>query len=445
MLRTLGQLMVDIHGQYDQQYLLQPANQLAVLDSYGNLDRARHSYGEVYDAYQNLLGQKADLQAGRELREQPLELYEFQADEIDRAQLQPGETEETEARRNRLANAERLSADLNAVCRNLYDDEGSITDRLKAMTAVLEDLMAFDASLEELAATVRDAAYSLEDLAYQVRGRADRVEFDPAALADAEERLHTLRRLADKYGPEEDDIFRTREELDEKIATLRSQTDDAATIDCRIEEHHSRLVELGGTLRAARTKVAAKLQKKVEKALRELEMKETRFTITLEPSVDDQGRPAPTRGGLDRAEFLIAPNPGEPLQPLRKTASGGELSRVMLALKGAVAQADRVSVLVFDEIDSNVGGRLGSVIGRKLRDLADHHQVLCITHLPQIAGFATRHLTVRKETRDGRSFTRVDSVDGETRITELAEMIGGKDVTATTRKQAKELLSLAKK
>ena len=443
MLRTLGQLIVDIHGQYDQQYLLQPVNQLTVLDAFGKLDSARTAYRAAHDAYRQLLARRAELQAGSDLRDQQLELYEFQADEIDRAQMQPGELADVETRRNRLANAERLAGDLSAVYQSLYDDEGSITDRLKAMTGVLDDLMAFDPALEEFAKTARDAAYSLEDLAYQVRSRADRVEFDPAALAEAEERLQLLRRLADKYGPEEEDVFRTREELDGKIRSLRGQADDASGIETRLGELQSQVMSLGADLRAAREKVARKLEKKVESGLRELEMKETQFRIVMEPAVDDQGRPAPTPAGLDRAEFLIAPNPGEPLQPMRKIASGGELSRIMLALKGVLAQADRVSVLVFDEIDSNVGGRLGAVIGRKLAELARHHQVLCITHLPQIASFAARHLTVRKESREGRSFTSVEFLDGERRIAELAEMIGGKNVTATTRKQARELLELA--
>jgi DNA repair protein RecN (Recombination protein N) len=445
MLRTLGQLIVDIHGQYDQQYLLLPANQLAVLDVFGKLNPVRCKYAEQYAQHRDLLARKAELEAGRQLRGQQLELYEFQADEIDRAQMQPGELAETEARRSRLANAERLAGDLGAVYQSLYESDGSITDRLKAMTTVLEELMQFDASLDECATTARDAAYSLEDLAYQIRGRSDRVESSPQALAEAEERLRQLRRLTDKYGPGEADVLRTRDELDAKLSELRAQTDDATHIDDALARVETALVASGGALTAARKKIARQLEKRIVAVLKELEMKETRFEIRIEPTTGADGRPAPTPTGLDRAEFLIAPNPGEPLQPLRKIASGGELSRVMLALKSVLARADRVSVLVFDEIDSNIGGRLGSVIGRKLRDLARHHQVVCITHLAQIAGFAERHLTVRKQSRGGRSYTRVEQIDGDARVTELAEMIGGQDVSATTRKQARELLKLATK
>lgn len=445
MLRTLGRLIVDIHGQYDQQYLLLPANQLAVLDAFGKLESARHTYAEQYGRHRDLLARKTELEAGRQLRAQQVELYEFQADEIDRAQMQPGELAETEARRTRLANAERLAGDLGAVYQSLYESDGSITDRLKAMTAVLEELMQFDASLEECAKIARDAAYSLEDLAYEVRTRSDRVDASPQTLAEAEQRLQQLRRLIDKYGPGEADVLRTRDELDAKLSQLRRQTDDATHIDDELARVETAMIASGRSLTAARKKVARRLEKRIVAVLKELEMKETRFEIRLDPATGSDGRPSPTPTGLDRAEFLIAPNPGEPPQPLRKIASGGELSRVMLALKSVLARADRVSVLVFDEIDSNIGGRLGSVIGRKLRDLANHHQVVCITHLPQIAGFAERHLTVRKESKGGRSYTCVEPVDGTARVTELAEMIGGQDVSETTRKQARELLKLAAK
>jgi len=444
MLRTLGRLIVDIHGQYDQQYLLAPANQLLVLDAYGKLERKRQRYRTAYDAHQEALKRKADLQTGRDLRMQQLELYEFQAEEIDNAQLQEDELAEVQPRRDRLANAERLAGDLSAVYQSLYEAEGSITDRLKAASAVMDDLMRFDASLETFAVTVRDSAYALEDLAYQIRARAEQVEADPRALAEAEERLHLLKRLAAKYGPSEADILRHRKELQHKITALRGHADDETRIDHDIACTQEEMATSGKVLTAARTKVARDLQARIEAALHELEMREAVFTIQLIPQLDDAGSPAPSPSGFDRAEYLIGPNPGEPPRPLRKIASGGELSRVMLALKSVLARADRVSVLVFDEIDSNVGGRLGSVIGRKLAALAEHHQVVCITHLPQIACFAQRHLAVRKESRKGRAFTKVDVVTGDVRISELAEMISGKDATDTTLKQARELVKLAR-
>ena len=445
MLRKLGQVLVDIHGQYDQQYLLQTANQLEVLDVYGKLEKLRVDYRKVYEAHRDARQRKGELQSGRELRRQQLELYQFQADQIDAAEIQPGEMADLQSRRQRLANAERLTGDLSAAYQGLYECEGSITDRLKGVARVLEDLCDLDDSLQPLAATARDAAFSLEDLAFQLRQTAERIEFNPQLLSEVEDRLHSLKRLADKYGPTEAEILACRQQLEVKLQDLRGETEDQSHIDAELKELQQRMFDLGRQLTAARKKVAAKLQKKLETELRQLEMKEARLEIAMKASVDERGEPCPGPAGLDEVEFLFAANPGEPPKPLRRIASGGELSRVMLALKGVLARADRVSVLVFDEIDGNVGGRLGSVIGRKMAALAKHHQVLCITHLAQIASFADRQLTVRKQTRDGRSYTSVEVTDGDRRVSELAEMIGGKDVTKTTLRQASELLEQARK
>jgi len=443
MLRRLSQVLVDIHGQYAQQYLLQPSTQLDVLDAFGNLHDRRAAYRKVFEAHREALQRKADLETGRDLRRQQLELYEFQAAEIDQADIRPGEIEELESRRRRLTAAERLTTNLCLAYDSLYESEGSITDRLKALVHLLDELAELDESLQAQADAARQSAFALDDLAFQLRRAAERIEADPQALAETEDRLHTLKRLADKYGPSETDILALREDLRSKIAALRAQEDDRDHLDAELESLSRQMIDLGRALSDARAKVAAKLQKKIETELRQLEMKSARLEVVVRPSEDDQGRPSPTATGLDEVEFLFAPNPGEPPKPLRKIASGGELSRVMLALKGVLAQSDRVSVLVFDEIDGNVGGRLGAVIGRKLAALADHHQVLCITHLPQIASFGRRQLTVRKETRDGRSFTRVEPLDGDRRIAELAEMISGKQVTETTLRQAREMLQAA--
>ncbi|HOI54261.1 MAG TPA: DNA repair protein RecN [Phycisphaerae bacterium] len=443
MLRRLSQTLVDIHGQYDQQYLLQPSNQLDVLDAFGKLHDRRVAYRKVFEAHRDALQRKADLETGRDLRRQQLELYEFQAAEIDQADIRPGEIEELESRRRRLTGAERLTTNLSLAYDGLYESEGSITDRLKALVHLLDELSELDESLQAPANAARESAFALDDLAFQLRRAAERVEADPQALAETEDRLHALKRLADKYGPSEAEILALREDLRSKIAELRAQEDDRDHLDAELESLSRQMLDLGRALSDARVKVAAKLQKKIETELRQLEMKSARLEVAVRPSEDDQGRSVPTATGLDEVEFLFAPNPGEPPKPLRKIASGGELSRVMLALKGVLAQSDRISVLVFDEIDGNVGGRLGAVIGRKLAALADHHQVLCITHLPQIASFGRRQLTVRKETRDGRSFTRVEPLDGDRRVAELAEMISGRQVTETTLRQAREMLQAA--
>ncbi len=240
-----------------------------------------------------------------------------------------------------------------------------------------------------------------------------------------------------KYGRTVEDALAHRKQIGEQIAELEKATDDLSSLQKALDPLSRETNELGKELSTKRQAVAKRLSPLIESSLAELGMEKAKFTVTVTPA------PGPTPHGFDHVEFVAQTNPGQLAQPLRKIASGGELSRIMLALKGILAQSDRISVLVFDEIDANVGGRLGSVIGNKLRHLAAHHQVLCITHLPQIASYADRHLTVRKEVVDQKTQTTVRTMAGTERIQELAEMIGGQRITETTRAQAKELLDAA--
>ena len=343
MLRKVGQLLVDIHGQFDQQYLLHAGNQLQVLDAYGRHEELRAAYSRSYEERQVLLDRKRDLESGGELRRQQLELYQFQADEIDRAAVQAGEIDELARRRERLAGAERLAEQLSASYQSLYESQDSVVDRLKGIAATLESLSQLDGDLEPRATTARDTAYVLEDLAYQLRTSADGVEFDSAALAAADERLHLLKRLAEKYGGSDAAILTTRQELQVKIAALGGDETDSEAMGAELARLDAELIKKGESLRAARRKTAVVLQKLIEKQLQHLQMKESRLVIEVGAMVDSKGRPAPSSSGLDEVEFLIAPNPGEPPKPLRKIASGGELSRVMLALKSVLS--DRKSVV----------------------------------------------------------------------------------------------------
>ena len=503
MLKAVGETLVDVHGQHDAQYLLKPANQLLVIDDFGGALELRHQFSELFGRRRKLIEQQAQLQASRTLRRQQLELYEFQASEIDEAQLVSGELEELQARHKVLGNLEKIKQQAGTAYGALYEEEGAVTERVKMIATLLLDLAHLDESLNPVATQVRDAALQLDDAAYNLRRYVDRLDLDPAELAQIAERLNLVLRMADKYASRlggVNEVLAYREQIGGQIAELKKQDEDFSQIHAEIVSLDKQLQQVGAALSKARKKAVETLVPKVHTQLADLGMKEARFAVefsspkvagtlrvpsaqtteeatsdatrhgtgsvpaTLSPFSKDRDRaatpsssadgsdPASEGGGggegvstgLETVEFMIAPNPGQPARPLRKIASGGELSRVMLGLKGILAQADRVSVLVFDEIDANVGGRLGTVIGQKLRDLARVHQVLCITHLPQIASFADRHLTIRKATSHGESFTTVNVVDGEVRITELAEMITGKDITPTSMAQAKELLGLAK-
>ncbi len=277
----------------------------------------------------------------------------------------------------------------------------------------------------------------LEDAAFDIGRYLDKLDVDPSELAEVNDRLNTINRILNKYGDPIEATLTYRAEIGQQIDELSRASGNQDELATAIAPLTRDLKKLGDELSRQRRKAIKRLAPLIEKQLAELGMEKAVFTIDLPPTHD----PQPT--GFDAIEFIVQTNPGLSAQPLRKIASGGELSRIMLALKSVLSEGDRVSVLVFDEIDANVGGRLGSVIGSKLRKLASRHQVLCITHLPQIASYADRHLTVRKESTGQQTRTTVRTVDGEDRLAELAEMIGGQRITATTRAQAKELLESA--
>jgi DNA repair protein RecN (Recombination protein N) len=478
MLKQVGEILVDVHGQHDAQFLLKPGNQLAVIDEFGGSTGLRERFSELFQQRQGLLAQQRELSTSRTLRRQQLELYEFQAKEIDDAQLVAGEHEELTARGRLLSNVEKIKRTAGAAYGALYEEEGSIIERLRATLAVMLELTELDESLQGISTQVKDAASGLDDAAFSLRRYVDKLDLDPAELTEVNDRLNLVNRMIDKYtgrvaGAGLEEVLAYRQQIGGHIEELRGQDQDFSMIADTIAGLEKQLREVGKQLTAARKKAAEKLRPLVHGQLADLGMKEAAFEIefqSLEILGESSKPKAPTSkqggsalagvmaemkvgaddfstaSGLETVEFMIAPNPGQPARPLRRIASGGELSRVMLALKGILAHrggADRVSVLVFDEIDANVGGRMGTIIGEKLRDLAAVHQVLCITHLPQIAAFADRHLTIRKQTGARDTVTTVAVMDGDPRVQELAEMTTGKDVTPTALAQARELLQIA--
>ncbi|MGE5609465.1 MAG: DNA repair protein RecN, partial [Bacillota bacterium] len=445
MLKQVSEYLVDVHGQHDHQYLLKPSNQLEVLDQFGTLRKLREEYHAAYEKYQQAHSRLEDLTANRTLRQQQLELYRFQADEIDAAELSPGEYEELQARSTVLKNLEKLKKEAGAAYGALYEADASVLERLKMMVGVLSELSGLDAQLKEVSTGLRDATIQLEEVAFDLSRYLDRLDLDPEELAEVEERLNALNRVLNKYGQTVEATLAYRAEIGQKIHELEQATDDLASLQKQIEPLAKQLKTLGQQLSTARQAAAKKLCPLVDKQLAELGMEKARFTVAFSPAPLLEGLDLPaTASGFDQIEFTAQTNPGQLAMPLRKIASGGEMSRIMLALKGILAQTDRTSVLVFDEIDANVGGRLGSIIGQKLRNLAEHHQVLCITHLPQIAAYGDQHLTVRKKVEGATTATTVRVMDGPERLEELAEMIGGQHVTDTTRAQAQELLQAAK-
>jgi DNA repair protein RecN (Recombination protein N) len=433
MLKQVAELLVDVHGQHDHQFLLKPSNQLDVLDQFSDLWELRSRYHGVFSQLMEAKNKLAELTASRTLRQQQLELYRFQAQEIDAAELDPAEYAELGARESVLKNLEKLKKDAGASYAALYEIEGSLLERLKMMGAVLSELTLLDKQVDPIARGVRDATIQLEESAFDLSRYLDKLDLDPSESAEVAERLNTINRVLNKYGGTMDQTLAYRQQIGQQIAHLEKATDDLSGLEQQIAPLTKELGKLGEELSSKRQAAAKRLCPMIEKQLAELGMDKAKFTVAF-------SRGEAGASGLDQIEFVAQTNPGLTAQPLRKIASGGELSRIMLAIKAILAAGDRVSVLVFDEIDANVGGRLGSVIGSKLKDLSRHHQVLCITHLPQIASFAERHLTVRKDVSGKETITSVRRVDGAERIEELAAMIGGQRITDVTRAQARELL-----
>lgn len=443
MLQQIGELLVDVHGQHDHQFLLKPANQRLMLDRFAESDDLRQRYGDLHGRIRALRQRREALEASATLRKQQLELYEFQAGEIDEAEPTEGEYDELAARHRVMSNLEKIGREAGAAHAALHESDGAIIDRLQGVAAVLKDLGELDESLVPIADEVRGALAQLQDASFSLGRYASRLDLDPAELEEVESRLNTLNRLIQKYGPGRGgtlaDVLDHRRTIGVEIDRLRGEGEDLASIDAQLEPMAGELAEVGAALSAKRREAAEKLCPLVIGQLAELGMADARFEV----AIDTAEAPGESASGMDEIELLVAPNPGQAAKPLRRIASGGELSRIMLALKSILARSDRISVLVFDEVDANIGGRMGSVIGEKLRDLAAHHQVLCITHLPQIAAFASHHLRIAKAVHRGRTRTEVEPLDDSRRIDELAEMLAGKGHSATTRKQAEEMLANA--
>jgi DNA repair protein RecN (Recombination protein N) len=447
-LRQIGEALVEIHGQHEGQRLLEPSSHLDLLDAFGGepVLRCRRSVGELVRRWSDLRAALRALETGERERAQRLDLLRFQVAEIDAARLRPGELEELRAARTRLANAERLREALERAYEVLYGSDGAAADALGRAVASLEQAAAWDSELGELAATVEELREGAAEAAREARQTLERVEADPAQLEEVQARLASLQSLMRKYGDSVEEILAYRERAAVEIETLTGVDSRREEIAAEIIAQESRLGEEASRLSRLRRDTAMRMEKATLAHLRELAMPAVRFEVAFERREDPQGAAvdgavvAVNERGVDRVEFLLSANPGEPPRPLRRVASGGELSRVLLAIRSALAGTDPPPVMVFDEIDAGVGGRTGHVIGEKLGALAARSQVLCVTHLPQIAAVAGHHYAIRKAASGGRTRTVVERLEGEARVEEVARMLAGARLTDTARRHAREML-----
>ena len=435
-LQELGAFLVDVHGQNEHQNVLKPSVQLALLDRFAELDDQRETIVPLFSAWKELKEQQNAQTLSEEERLQRIDIYRFQLQEIEKAQLKAGEDEELALRLPELKNTGKLQSLAATAYGTLYDEEGSALERLGHAAKAFETLSQLAPAVEPLSKELATARAQLEDVAHSLQRLSERWEADPDALETSLSRLDLFSRLKQKYGTTLDAVI-------QHGAHLRTVLDRLENVDAHRQELEKKTAQAESDLKRAcqdlstrRKKAAKDLGAAVKKELSDLGLKQALFQCQVDPL--DFGTYTTT--GSDRITFEWSPNPGEGIQPLKAIASGGEMSRVMLALKSVLAEADDVPSLVFDEIDAGIGGLTAQAVGKKLRSLSRHHQILCVSHLPQIASCATAHFQVSKRVSKSRTFALITRLDPAERVNELARLLGS-DVTPVSVQHAKELLS----
>jgi DNA repair protein RecN (Recombination protein N) len=446
-LRQLGSALVDIHGQRESQSLLQPAFQLRALDAYGDLEPLRGDYRAAAGKVRELRRRLGGVETDRQQRLRELALLRFERDELDQAGLRIGETSALAREREKLAHAQAIQEFASRASARLYDDDGSLFEVLGKLQREAEHWGPLDPTLAEIANRLLAAAADVQDLASVLRPFADRGHAEPGRRDELETRLQLLRRLETKYGRGNDELIAYRQALDAQESALAGQEEDRASLERELHSAWIALRAAGAELSKQRQKVARRFASEVQKELAELGMPDARLDAELATTAvgDDAAAAEAPAEGFEQMELMLAANRGEPARPLRKVASGGELSRAMLALKTVLAGHDQVGTLIFDEIDANVGGRLGDVLGSKLAALGKTHQVICVTHLPQVASYARHQWTIRKQRRGKRTTTTVGYLEEAERLEELASMLRGAARGETTRQEAAAMLAAARR
>lgn len=448
LLREVGQWLMDVHGQSEHLSLLRPREHLFLLDRFAELDEEREAFAAVVREINEMRRELADLRRAERDMARRLDMLDFQIKDIHGAKLKPGEDRALLEERTRLANAEKLAAFAEEAIRALAAGDESMpsaADLLGQAARALNQLAKLDPTLGEK----RDAAQLLseqfKDLTRDLDHYRARIEFNPKRLDFVEERLELIKTLQRKYGPTIEDVLAFGQRAQAERDTLTHSGERQAELQAKEEKLLRRLGQMGVKLSEARQAAGEQLARAIELELQDLRMENARFGVEVQWVDSAEGvyvegrRVAFDPTGLDRVEFLVAPNPGEGLKPLVKIASGGETARLMLALKGVLAQADQTPTLIFDEIDQGIGGRVGATVGQKLWSLGISHQVMCITHLPQLAGFGDQHFKVEKLIQEQRTVTRVYPLDSQSRVNEIAQMLGG--LGDKTRESALEILA----
>ncbi len=451
MLNSITVNMVSISGQHAHQGLLKEDKHLMILDQFGGLMPLRDEVYRYYHEIVPLIRELSELNAQKDKQSEHIKLLEFQKKEILEASISPDEDTGLEQERLRLKNGEELYQSVRASVDELYSAQGAIVERLVEVKKSLEKACRIDTELSSKAKRISEATFNIEDIAEELRTYMDNIQIDEKRLEEVEERLDTLNKLKRKYGKSLEAVLTCLESIDHDISGIENISEKINETETMIFDLHNRIVKASTNLSLKRKETAEILANKVEKELATLEMSQSKFQISLQ-TMPAAGNADPyltidgnviNETGIDSAVFMIAPNVGEALKPLSGIVSGGELSRVVLALKAILAKTESVETLIFDEVDAGIGGKVAEVVGKKLSALAGYHQVICITHLAQIAKFGNHHFGISKTVSRGRTKTDIKPLTKEERIKELARMLGGVKITKTTLDHARELLQSA--
>jgi DNA repair protein RecN (Recombination protein N) len=437
-LRDLAASLVDLHGQHEHQVLLDPASHLDVIDAYAGAEAERLAIADAFGIWQQIKMERDRLAISQRESASRAEFVAFQIAEIDRVAPKPGEDEELSAARQVLANADKLQRLCGEAYEALYEGDHAALGALGVVWRKVADLSAIDDRFAPHLAARESIKSPLEDLAYFLRSYAADIDASPARLQEVEDRLAALERLKKKHGPSLADVIARREQLGHELHGLEHGNERAAELDAQLANARAEYGKRAAVLTAKRTTAAPAFARALERSLADLAMARTRCDVRFAVADSESGW---TDRGAEQAEFYISPNPGEDLKPLARIASGGELSRIMLALKTLGSTDAPGKTLIFDEVDTGVGGSVADVVGVRLQNLAKRFQVLCITHLPQIAAYGQTHLRITKSVRQGRTLTRVEQLSADARHEELARMIGGNEISAVVKASAREMLA----
>ena len=434
LLTDIAPRLVNIYGQHDSQTLLKPEKHLQLLDAYAGLANLRQKFSTLFNRLASVRETLAGLENAEREAERRFDLLSYQSEEIAKTALKQGEEERLEEQRTLLASAEKLGSVSSEAFDRLYGGDGTLLGQLRRISSSITELSTIDHSLQDLAASLDGAYLQLEDAAITLRDYSSRIECNPTALQQIDDRLDQIGRMKKKYAPTVEEILLYKAEIDAELEQLQGREQNKHTLAAELDNLQEELGLVGSELTAERTTAATKLKHALEGEAHQLAMKGAIIEPTLEKLVE------PRASGFEKVEFLFSPNPGEIPRPLGKIASGGELSRLMLAIKQVLPEGD-VPTLVFDEVDTGIGGATSELVGRKLKNVAHRQQVLCITHLPQVAVFADQQLRVEKVIEGGRTSTRIIELDQNERTREIARMLAGSTVTDSALQHAAEMLA----